>query len=184
MLQTQKSISICHGMPHFEPNSDVSVRQDRTVFNHRAAVYVAIFFDAAEARNQRVFLNLRAAAHVCRRDNSRSSIDLGSSVYPNTRPNFTATRPHRAASRQCIRNEPAQILGMLQPVNVIANKVRSANFFSLRQQALKFTLVCLCAINNPQIQSPIPVHAARRYLPGFSMEVEEVQQIRFRIDVC
>src|ERR1700683_2711050 len=107
MLQTQESISICHSMPHFQPNSDVSVRQNRTIFHHRAAVYVAIFFDAAEARNQGVFLNLRATPHVRRRDNSRSSIDLGPSVYPNARLNFTATRPHRTASRQRITNEQA-----------------------------------------------------------------------------
>src|SRR5207302_7646150 len=102
MSQTKDLVSTGYDVAHIQPNADVCVRQDRTIFNHRAAVDIAVFLDTAKAGDQRVLLHFRSTADVGRCNDTRSPMDFSSLLDPDARFDFATRGTHRATSAKSI----------------------------------------------------------------------------------
>src|SRR5579863_10758099 len=145
-------------MADIHGNSDVCIRKDRTVFDHRSPVHVAVLFNAAAARDHGVLPNPRSTADVCRRYNSRALVNLCSFIDPHPRLDFRTRRTHCATPTKRIGSQAAQVTRVSQPAYIFTNKVRTAGALAADQDVLDIHLESLGTIDDPKFQGAVTIY--------------------------
>src|SRR5229473_1280744 len=122
-------------MRHIEPDTHITVGQDRTVFYNRAVIDATVTFDVAAPGDQGVFANSRSAANICRRYNARALVKLRPVINPYPGSSLAPRRTGFALSAEDICDELPQLPWSRQAVHVGLDEVEgSCRCFRMRRK--------------------------------------------------